>query len=74
MIIHKYPKGFPGKPGYTKIAVSFENDTFLRLLVQARKENLTFSDMCDLAVRTGLFDLEESDQHEPKKGKQHGKP
>jgi hypothetical protein len=68
----KYPTGYSDRLGYTKIAVSFQTETFKKLLNQAKKEKRTFSEMAELAVQTGLYDLQESDKLEPRRSKVYG--
>ena len=60
------PKGFREKPDQNpKVAVAFDEALFTKIKAMALKENKTFSAMVCELCKVGIFDLEESDQHEP---------
>jgi hypothetical protein len=67
----KYPAGFPGRPGETKIAVSFPTQVFKDIIAMAKREQKTFNDMVVELCKVGKLDLDESDALEPKKGEVH---
>jgi len=60
-----YPKGYKSRTGFTKIAVSFPNETFTDILTMAVKENKEFSAMVTDLVKCGKLCLDESDALEP---------
>jgi hypothetical protein len=65
----KYPKGFHDKNGNTKLAIKFPDDFFKEVMKIAKKEKKTFNDMLIELAKLGKFDLDESDRHEPKRGR-----
>jgi hypothetical protein len=71
----KYPAGFPGKTGETKIAVRFPTPLFKDIIAMAQREAKPFNDMVVELVKVGKFDLDESDALEPKptKGTPHAR-
>lgn len=60
------PKGYRGKPGFTKIAVSLSDATFARIRERALAENKLFSEVLEDTLKCGLLCLDESDAHEPR--------
>ena len=63
----KYPAGFPGKAGETKIAVRFPTPMFKDIMTMAQREKKPFNDMVVELVRVGKLDLDESDALEVKR-------
>lgn len=59
------PKGYRGKPGFTKIAVSLTDGTFARIRARALAENKQFSEVLEDTLKCGLLCLDESDALEP---------
>jgi len=60
----RYPTGYPIGEGRTKIAVAFPTGVFNRIIERAQKEKKSFNDMTVELCKLGMFDLDESDQHE----------
>ena len=60
----KYPAGYRGKPGFTKVAVSLPDKLFTDIVAMARHEGKDFSEMVTELCKVGKFDLEESDKLE----------
>ena len=50
-----YPTGYPTTPGYTKVAVNFKEATFKRLLAQAKREDIKFSEAVELTVQYSSY-------------------
>jgi hypothetical protein len=63
----KYPKGFPYKVGFTKIAVAFPDKQFKDILKMAMAEHKEFNEMVIELCKVGKLDLDESDKLEPRK-------
>ena len=61
----KYPKGYPQRKGYTKIAVSFPDPVFKAILTRAKLEKKEFNAMVVELCKVGELDLSESDRYEP---------
>jgi hypothetical protein len=59
------PKGQVQPDGRIKIAVSFHLDTFVGLCLRADQTGQSFSEVVDECASCGLFDIEESEAHEP---------
>ena len=60
------PKGFDLGNGKTKIAVIMSKELFDQICDLARKDGKTFSEEAELLLKTGLFDIQESDKLESK--------
>ena len=63
----RYPSGYSGREGFSKIAVSFPQPVFNTIIARAKRENKTFNDMVVELVKVGELDLSDSDRHEPKR-------
>lgn len=59
------PKGVDLGNGKTKIAVTMSKELFDQIRDQARKDGKPFSEEVELLLKTGLFDIQESDKLEP---------
>jgi hypothetical protein len=61
------PKGFRPASGdpRPRVAVTFDEDLFEEIRLQALREKKGFSEMVRELCRVGLFDLRESDELEP---------
>lgn len=59
------PKGVDAGHGRTKIAVTMPHELFSTIKALAEKDKKTFSEEVELILKTGLFDLQESDKLEP---------
>lgn len=60
----KYPKGFPTRKGFTKLAISFPDAMFKDIMARAKREKKEFNAMVIELVKVGELDLSESDRHE----------
>lgn len=60
------PKGVDLGNGKTKIAVTMSKALFDQIRQQATQDGKTFSEEVELLLKTGLFDIQESDKLEPK--------
>lgn len=50
----RQPKGYSPRPGYKKIAVSFRTETFEKLLAEAKRDGISFSNAVERAVNSRL--------------------
>lgn len=59
-------KGFGRRKGHKKIAVNMPEEVFDKVARRAKQDNVSFNAKAVELLKCGLFDYEESEQHEPR--------